>query len=114
MTANPKSPALRRTTRTDMKDQRLVTHALTVLGLDYRTEGKSVVVGTGATQATIDTDTGYVHTDGEWAPTLGKLPQAYAEAAFRADATREGVEIRSRMVDPKTGDIRLNCRMRSR
>lgn len=100
-----------RITQTDMKDARFVTEALSGMGLDYRTEAEVVFVETNTSKATINLKTGAVRCDPDLAPVLRQLRQRYAEAKVRAEAVREGVEIRGRFVDPKTGAIILKCRM---
>lgn len=106
------------TTQTDIKDKGLAIKALGQLGLAYEEMGSTSLRITSGTlgNAVIDLTTGKVSGDTDYGhrrESLGDLRQAYAELKFRADAAKEGVQIKQRFVR-QDGKVRLVCRMASR
>jgi hypothetical protein len=111
MTKHASTPERIHSAQTDMKGGKVLAQAFAALGLDYLTKAGVVLVETGTGKATISLKTGVVRAPAAWAPTVRKLRQRYAEAKVRFEAALEGVEIRGRMLDPKTGAIILRCRI---
>ncbi len=98
-------------TRTDIRDTALLRKAAEALGLRVRSRSEVKVVSPELPgMAVVDLATGVLSAPAEWRPVISQLRKHYAEAKFRAQAAREGVEIRSRIVQPD-GSIVLKCRM---
>ena len=106
------------TVKTDITNKDFACQALKTSGLAYEEIGSTLLRIASGTLAgtTIDLTSGAVSggTDlGRKRESLGSVRQHYAEAKFRHEAARAGVQIRARTVE-KDGTIRLSCRMTSR
>ncbi len=108
-TANETTTRL--STRTDIRDTTFLRQAAEALGLRVRSRSEVAVVSPDLPgMAVVDLATGVLSAPAEWRTVIGQLRKHYAEAQFRAQAAREGVEIRCRVVQPD-GSIVLKCRM---
>ncbi len=105
------------TTKTDIKDKGYAITALKNAGLAYEEMGSTMLrITSGAlANATIDLTSGVITGDtdfGHRRETLGMLRQGYAEIRVRAEAAKEGAQIKQR-IQAKDGSVILKCRMAS-
>lgn len=102
----------RTTVHTEMKDPAMLKRALAALGVSFRADGHRVrLLSEDWEGVVIDTKTGSIACAASQAEAARRLRQHYAEAQFGAEATRQGIEVVSRIVDVH-GNIVLNCRTR--
>ena len=103
------------TTSTEMRDRALIEQACKQTGVSFVANGSNAIRFTSGSlnnavlnlsTGTIEGDTDYGHTSEK----LGALKQAYGEAKYRYECTRQGIMIESRSVDAR-GNIVLMCGM---
>ncbi len=103
------------TTRTDMKNPAAIRSALQKSNFSFTEEssGDFRVTSGPMSGATINPKTGVVtgDTDRHNKNTLGMLKQVYGEVVYMTEAQKNGIELVSRRVDAKTGDIVLRMQM---
>ena len=102
------------TTKTEIKDRALAIQALKDAGMNYSSSGSTLRITSGRlANASINLDTGEISGDSDYGHSLevlGIFQQAYGETKYKAECTKQGITITSRLVE-KNGDIRLKCRM---
>ncbi len=99
------------TTRTGMKDQRLIRGALNTAKLDFdERDGVFYIKGGKFRGVSINSKTGDITGDSDWhGGILGDLRQHYAEAHHMDELQLAGCEVLERNV-LKTGQVQLICR----
>lgn len=98
------------TFRSEITDKDLASNALRAAGIEFRVRGRMVRLTSGDFAGTkIDLRTGAISTTLAQGK-VGVLRQHYAEAKYRAECARQGIEVASRSVDAN-GDIVLMCRV---
>jgi hypothetical protein len=95
------------TTVTELRDPALLAQALHGVGVAFTLEKDAVVMTEGPATVTLDLKTGSLTGDVEaMGKKLALVRQLYAEAKYRAECDREGIDVLHRTVG-KDGDIVL-------
>lgn len=103
------------TTKTEIKNPDIAGKALKSAGWTYSEKSTSTWAITSGPMkgASINFQTGEISGDSDYLnrgdDSMGALKRHYAEALFRAEAQKRGIDIISRTVE-KTGEIELLCR----
>jgi hypothetical protein len=101
------------TTATEIRDRNLLAQAAKLAKIEYREDGDLIHFQTGPLAfATLDLRTGIISGDVDYGHTqssLGALRQAYGEVKYKTECMRQGIQIESRQVDERTGDVVLLC-----
>jgi hypothetical protein len=102
------------TTDTEIKDRVLLTQAAKSAGVTFTEHGSTIRFTSGPlASATLDLSTGRITGDSDYGHTssgLGVLKQHYGEAKYKAECSRQGIQIESRSLD-REGNIVLMCSM---
>lgn len=99
------------TTKSSMKDPRLIRKALEIAKMNYEEKAGVFRITSGSHRsATIDSQTGIITGDSDWhGGILGDLRQNYAEAQHLEQLRLAGCEVEERTV-LRTGQVQLICR----
>lgn len=102
------------TTETEIKDKALLTQACKTANITFSEHGETIRFTSGSMSgATLDLKSGRITGDSDYGHThdgLGVLKQAYGEAKYKNECSRQGIQIESRTVD-REGNIVLMCSM---
>jgi len=103
------------TTETEMTDRTLVKSACKQQGVNFTESGDTMhFTGGPLNGATLNLKTGQITGDTDYGhsrASLGALKQAYGEAKYLFECQKQGIQVESRTVDTKTGDIILMLAM---
>lgn len=102
------------TTKTEIKNKDIALKALKAAGWKYDERGGKLVIASGPMRgADVNFETGEVGGDSDYLDrgddSMGSLNRHYAEALFRNEAQKRGIDILSRTVE-KNGEIVLRCK----